>query len=106
MIFYIFALYMSSVEQTSTKETSLKFSSTSSVSTTDNSNLVENPLATITEHAQVENTAAPIIYIVPVFHIAVNQQEAVITQIAPGLLSAALTLQETLDKIMSRMTQI
>lgn len=75
---------MSSVEQTSTKETSLKFLSMSSVSTTDNSNFVETPLATITEHAQVENTAAPIIYIVPVFNIAVNQQEAVITQIAPG----------------------
>ena len=78
----------------------------SSVSTTDNSNLVETLLATITEHAQVENTAAPIIDIVPVFNIAVNHQEAVITQIAPVLLSAALTLQETLDKIMSRMTQI
>ena len=59
-----------------------------SVPSTDKNNLVETPLATITEHFQVQNTAAPITYTVPVSNIAVNQQQAEITQIAPEPLSA------------------
>ena len=95
---------MSSVEQTSTKGISLKFPPMTSVSSTDKNNLVETPLATITEHVQVQNTAAPIMYTVPVFNIAVNQQQAEITQIAREPLSAIPMLQETLDKMMLGMT--
>ena len=73
---------MSSVEQTSAKGISLKFPPMTSVSSTDKNNL-EIPLATITERVQVQNTAAPFMYIVPVSNIAVNQQQAEITQIAP-----------------------
>ena len=65
---------MSSVEQTSTKGISLKFPPTTSVPSTDKINLVETPLPTVTEHVQVQNTAASIIYTVPVSNIAVNQQ--------------------------------
>ena len=97
---------MSSVEQTSTKGISLKFPPMTSVPSTDKNNLVETPLATITEHVQVRNTAASIMYTVPVSNIAVNQQQAEITQIAPEPLSATPTLRETLDKMMSRMTQM
>ena len=43
---------------------------------------------------------------VPVSNITVNQQQAEITQIAPEPLPATPTLQETLDKMMSRMTQM
>ena len=96
---------MSSVEQTSTKGISLKFPPMTSVSSTDKNNL-EIPLATITERVQVQNTAAPFMYIVPVSNIAVNQQQAEITQIAPEALSATPTLQEILDKMMSRMTKM
>ena len=45
-------------------------------------------------------------YTVPVSDIAVNQQQAEITQIAPELLSETPTFQENLEKIMSRMTQM
>ena len=45
-------------------------------------------------------------YTVPVSNIAVNQQQAEMTQIAPEPLSTTATLQETLDKTMSRMTQM
>ena len=77
-----------------------------SVPSTDKNNLVETPLATTTEHVQVQNTAALIMNTVPVSNIAVNQQQAEITQIAPEPLSATPTLQEILDKMMSRMTQM
>ena len=63
---------MSSVKQTSTKGISLKFPPMTPVPSTDKNNLVENPLATITEHVQVQNTAAPIMYTVPVSNIPVN----------------------------------
>ena len=63
-------------------------------------------MATITEHCQVQNTAARIWYTVPVSNIAVNQQQAEITQVAPELLFTTATLQETLDKMMPRMTQM
>ena len=63
-------------------------------------------MATITEHIPIQNTAAPIMYTVPVAKIAVNQQQAEITQITPEPLSATTTLQETLDKMISRMTQM
>ena len=97
---------MSCVEQTSSKGISLKFPPTTSVPSTDKNNLVETPLATITKHVQVQNAAAPINYIVPVSNIALNQQQAEITQIAPEPLSTTPMLQETLDKMMSRMTQM
>ena len=45
-------------------------------------------------------------YTVPVSDIAVNQQQAEITQIAPELLSETPTFQENLEKMMSRMTQM
>ena len=45
-------------------------------------------------------------YTVPVSNIAVNQQQAEITQIAPELLSETPTFQENLEKMMSRMTQM
>ena len=67
-------------------------SSVVSVST-DMSNLVETFLTTITEHVQVQNTAAPIMYTVPVSNIALNQQQAEITKIATEPFSATLTLQ-------------
>ena len=74
----------------------------------DNGNLVETPLATVTEHVHVQNTAILIMYTVPVSNVARNQQQAEITQIAPESLfvSATPTLQETLDKMMSRITQM
>ena len=90
---------MSFVEETSTKGISLKFPPMTSVPNTDKNNLVENPLATVIEHFQVQNTAFPIMYTVPVSNIAVNQQQTEITQIAPEPLSASSTLQETLQKI-------
>ena len=85
---------MSSVEQTSTKGISLKFPPMTSVPSTDKNNFVEAPLATITEHVQVENTAAPIMYTFLDSNIAVNQQQAEITQIAPEPSSATPTLQQ------------
>ena len=97
---------MNSVEQTSTKGMSLKFPPMTSVPSTDKNNLVETPLTTVTDHVQVQNTTASIMYTVPVSNIAVNQQQAEITQIAPEPLSATPTLQETLDKMMLRMTQM
>ena len=97
---------MSSVEQTSTNGMSLKFPPMTSVPSTDKTNLVETLLATITGYVQVQNTAAPIMYTVPVPNLAVNQQQAEITQIAPEPLSATPTLQETLNIMMSKMTQI
>ena len=74
----------------------------------DNGNLVETPQATVTEHVHVQNTAILIMYTVPVSNVAINQQQAEITQIAPESLfvSATPTLQETLDKMMSRITQM
>ena len=45
-------------------------------------------MASITEHVQVQNTAALIMYTVPVSNVAVNQQQAEIKQIAPEPLSA------------------
>ena len=86
---------MSSVEQKSTKGISLKFPPMASVPSTDKSNLVETPLATVIEHVQVQNTGAPVMYTVPVSNIALNQQQAEITQTAPEPLSATPTLQET-----------
>ena len=80
-------------------------SSVVSVST-DMSNLVETFLTTITEHVQVQNTAAPIMYTVPVSNIALNQQQAEITKIATEPFSATPTLQETPKTMMSRMTQM
>ena len=105
MIFYI-CFDMSSIEQTSTKGIGLKFPPMTSVPSTDKKNLVEAPLVTITEHVQFQNTAAPFMYTVPVSNIAVNEQQAEITQIAPEPLSATPTLQETLEKMMSRMIQM
>ena len=70
---------MSFVKQASTKGISLKFPPMTSVPSTDKNNLVETPLATITEHVQVQNTATSIMYTVPVSNIAVNQQQAEIT---------------------------
>ena len=90
---------MSSVEQTSTRGISQQFPPMSSVPRT-------TPLATITEPVQVQNTAAPIMYTVRLSNIAVNQQQVEITQIASEPLSATPTLQETLEKMMSRVTQI
>ena len=77
-----------------------------SVPSTNKNNFVETPLATIKEHVPVQNTAALIMYTVLVSNIAVNQQQTEITQIAQEPSSATPTLQETLDKMMSRMTQI
>ena len=48
-------------------------------------------MASITDHIQVQNTAAPIMYTVPVSNVAVNQQQAEIKQIAPEPLSATPT---------------
>lgn len=45
-------------------------------------------------------------YTVPVCNIALNQQQAEIKKIVPERLSAAPTLQETLNKMMSRMAQM
>ena len=42
----------------------------------DNGNLVETPLATVTEHVHVQNTAILIMYTVPVSNVAINQQQA------------------------------
>ena len=64
---------MSSVEQPSTKRISLKFPPMTSVPSTDKNDLVETFLATITKNVWVQNTAAPIMYTVPVSNIAVNQ---------------------------------
>ena len=77
-----------------------------SVPLADKSNLVENPLTTITEHVQVHYTGTPIMYTVPVFNVAVNHQQAEITQKAPEPFPVTPTLQETLCKMMSGMTQI
>ena len=63
-------------------------------------------MAAITEHVPVQSTAVRIMYTVPVSNIAVNQQQAEITQIAPEFLSETPTFQENLDKMMSRMTQM
>ena len=72
----------------------------------DKSNLVETSLATITELVQVQNTAAPIMYTVPVSNIALNELKAEITKLAPESLSVTPALQETLDKMMPRMTKM
>ena len=77
-----------------------------SVPSRDTSNLVETSLATMTEHVQLQNTAAPILRTVPVSNIAVNQQQAEITQIVPQTLSATPTFQETPNKMMSKITQM
>ena len=63
-------------------------------------------MAAITEHVPVQSTTVRIMYTVPVSNIAVNQQQAEITQIAPELLSETPTFQENLEKMMSRMTQM
>ena len=63
---------MSSVERTGTKGISLEFQPITLVPRTDKSSLAEAPLAMITEHFQVQNTAAPIMYTTPVFNIGVN----------------------------------
>ena len=97
---------MSSVEQTSTKGISLKFPPITSVSLAYKSNLVETPLTTITEHVQVQYTGTPIMYRVPVFNVAVDHQQAEITQKAPEPFPVIPTLQETLYKMMSGMTQM
>ena len=76
-----------------------------SVPSRDKSNLNETSLATITEHVQLQNTAAPILRTVLVSNIAVNQQQAEITQIVPQTLSATPTFQETPNKMMSKITQ-
>ena len=73
---------------------------------TDKSNLVETSLTAITEHVQVQNTVAPIMYTVPVSNIALNQQQIGISKIATEPFSATPTLQETLDKMMPRMTKM
>ena len=72
----------------------------------DKSNLIETSLATMTEHVQLQNTAAPILCTVPVSNIAVNQQQAEITQIVPQTFSATPTFQETPNKMMSKITQM
>ena len=72
----------------------------------DKSNLIETSLATMTEHVQLQNTAAPILRTVPVSNIAVNQQQAEITQIVPQTFSATPTFQETPNKMMSKITQM
>ena len=72
----------------------------------DKSNLVETSLATITELVQVQNTAAPIMYTVPVSNIALNELKAEITKLAPESLSVTPALQETLDKMMPGMTKM
>ena len=97
---------MSSVEQTSTKGISLKFPPITSVSLAYKSNLVETPLTTITEHVHVQYTGTPIMYRVPVFNVAVDHQQAEITQKAPEPFPVIPTLQETLYKMMSGMTQM
>ena len=99
---------MSSAEQTSTEGISLKFSPMTSVpnASTDKNNLVETSLTAITEHVQVQNTVAPIMYTVPVSNIALNQQQIGISKIATEPFSATPTLQETLDKMMPRMTKM
>ena len=71
---------MSFVEQTGTKGISLNFPPMTSAPSTDKSNLVEPPLATFTEHVHVQNTAALIMYTVPVSNMALNQQQVEITQ--------------------------
>ena len=63
---------MSSVEQTSIKGISLKFPPMTSVPSTNKKNLVETPLAMISEQVQVQNTAAPVMYTVAVSNVAVN----------------------------------
>ena len=99
---------MSSAEQTSTEGISLKFPPMTSVpnASTDKNNLVETSLTAITEHVQVQNTVAPIMYTVPVSNIALNQQQIGISKIATEPFSATPTLQETLDKMMPRMTKM
>ena len=74
---------MSSVEQTSTKEISLKFPpmiSSVPSARTDTNNLFETSLGTITDHVQVQNTAASIMSTVLVSNITVNPQQAEITK--------------------------
>ena len=68
--------------------------------------LLRSKIQPVDEPVQVQNTAAPIMYTVAVSNIAVNQQQAEITQIASEPLSTTPTLQETLNKMMSRMTQM
>ena len=67
-------------------------------------NFVETPLHFIIEHVQVQHIASPIMYTVPVSNMTVNQHQAEITQIALEPLFATPTLQETLNKMMSRIT--
>ena len=50
-----------------------------SVLSTDKNTFDETRLAGITEHVQVQNTAAPIMYTIPVSNVAVNQQQDEIT---------------------------
>lgn len=67
---------MSSLEQRSAKVLIyLKFLPLISVPSTGKINLVETSFATITEHAQVQNTDDPIMYTVPISNMAVNQQK-------------------------------
>ena len=68
--------------------------------------LLRSKIQPVDEPVQVQNTAASIMYTVAVSNIAVNQQQAEVTQIASEPLSATPTLQETLNKMMSRMTQM
>ena len=65
---------MSSLEQRSAKGIYLKFSPMISVPSTGKINLVETSFATITEHAQVQNTDDPIMYTVSISNMAVNQK--------------------------------
>ena len=60
---------------------------TSSVSSAsaDESKLVETSLSLITEHVQVQSTAAPVMYTVPASNVTSNQQQAEITKIAPKM---------------------
>ena len=97
---------MSFVEQESTKGISLKFPPMASVPSTDKSNLAETPVATITKHVPVQNAVAPIMYAVPVSNIAVNQEQAEITQIASEPFSATPIKNDTNGKYKDTLSQM
>ena len=84
----------------------MKFSGMTLLPSIDKSGLMETSLTAITEQAEVQNTAVPILYTDLVPNMTVDQQQTEITQIAPEPSSATPTLQETLDKMMSRITQM
>ena len=92
---------MSSVKQTSSEKN--KVTSTSNMN---KKSLGETFIVFISELTQTQNKDVQKIFEVPVSNTPAIQQEAEITQIVPETLFATATLQEILDKIISRMMKI